>query len=249
MIRSMWIKQITVGLAAALSAGAALADDGTIKGKISFEGTLPKPRKVNVDVDAHCKKEHPQGIELQTIKVKNGGLADAFIQIKSGLPKDKKWDAPKEPVVLSQKGCEYHPHIVGVMAGQGVKVVNDDPTQHNIHGLPKINSQFNFSQSQKGMEKLVELNKPEDFNIKCDVHNWMGAHAFVMSHPFFATSDEEGNFEIKNVPPGTYDIEIWHETLAPKGKLQKGVKVEAGKTLELNETLGKKAAPVAPKKK
>src|SRR5262249_51456035 len=151
-------------------------EDGVIKGKIAFVGSPPKSRKVNVDVDAHCKKEHPQGLELQPVKVKDGGLADVFVHIKGGLPKDKKWDAPTEPVVLLQQGCEYHPHIIGVMAGQGVKVVNGDTTQHNIHGMPKLNQQFNFSQAQKGMEKVVELSKPEDFAIKCDVHNWMGAH-------------------------------------------------------------------------
>ena len=127
--------------------------------------------------------------------------------------------------------------VIAVMVGQGIKVINEDPTNHNIHGFPKINQQFNFSQAQKGMEKVVNLGKAEDFKIKCDVHNWMGAHAFVMTHPFFAISDEEGNYEIKNVPPGTYDIKIWHETLAPKGIVKKGVKVEAGKAAQVDEKL------------
>lgn len=254
MFHTLWSKGLMAALAIGVSAAGVLAEDnGSIKGKISFEGTPQKPRKVAEMGDAHCKKEHPGGIELQPVKVKNGGLADVFVQIKSGLPKDKKWETPKEPVVLDQHGCEYRPHILGVMAGQGVKVINSDPTQHNIHGHPKANTPFNFSQSQKGMEKVVDLSKPENFAIKCDVHNWMSAHAFVMSHPFFATSDAEGNFEIKNVPPGTYDVELWHETLAPKGVLVKGVKVEAGKAANVAQKLMAKkpvpgAAPAGPKK-
>jgi hypothetical protein len=216
----------------ALFAGAALAQDaGSIKGKISYEGAIPKPIIAQAGADAHCKKEHPKGIETQKVKVKDGGLADVFVQIKeSTLPKDKKWETPKEPVVLDQKGCEYRPHVFGVMAGQGLLVRNSDPTQHNIHSFSK-NAPFNFSQSQKGMEKKIDLTKTENFVIKCDVHNWMNAHAFVMSHPFFATSAEDGAFEIKNVPPGTYDVELWHESLGTRSV--KGVKVEAGKPAEL----------------
>jgi hypothetical protein len=222
------------GVILAMGAGSALAaDEGAIKGKVTFEGAVPKAKSVPDLADPACKKMHPKGLETPTVKVKDGALADVFVQIKSGLPKDKKWDPPTEPVVLDQKGCMYEPHVFGIMAGQPLKVRNSDATNHNIHGLARVNQEFNFSQAQKGMEKIVELKKPEKFLIKCDVHQWMNAHAFVMSHPFFATSDADGNFEIKNVPAGTYDVELWHEALG--SKTIKGVKVEAGKPSTLDE--------------
>ncbi len=251
MTTSMWSRWVVSGVVLGFTAAVVLAaDEGSIKGKVEFEGTPPKPRNMPVAADAHCAKAHPKGIDLQKVNVKDGGLADVFVQIKeSTLPKDKKWEVPKgedgkpRPVQLDQKGCEYHPHVFGIMVGQPLKVTNSDSTNHNIHGFPKKNSQFNFSQAQKGMEKLVELTKAEDFPIKCDVHNWMNAHAFVMTHPFFCVSDAEGKFEIKDVPPGTYDVEFWHETLGTK--TVKGVKVEAGKpaTAEAKFSAKKPAAP------
>ncbi len=215
-----------------------LAEEGVIKGRVLFDGTPPRAKKVSVEADAHCKKAHPAGLETQSVKVKDGGLADVFVQIKSGLPKDGKWEVPGEPVVLNQEGCEYHPHVFGIMAGQPLKVVNNDSTNHNIHGFPKLNQQFNFSQAQKGMEKIVELGKPENFQIRCDVHNWMQSHAFVMPHPFFATTDESGSFEIKNVPPGTYVIEFWHESLGTRTARE--VKIESGKGVTAEVTFAMK---------
>lgn len=247
-IRQQWM---TAAISLVTASLASAADVGAIRGKITFEGTPPKPQKISdiSDQDAHCKTVHNGAILVEKVKVKDGALADVFVRIKNGLPKDKTWEAPKEPVVLDQKGCEYHPHVFGMMAGQGLKVVNSDPLQHNIHGFPKANQEFNISQPQKGMENIVDLSKVETakFDIKCDVHKWMGAYAFVLPHPFFATSGEDGKFEIKNVPPGTYDIELWHESLAQKGLLIKGVKVEAGKATTIAQKLTnqKKATPAA----
>src|SRR5690606_24802735 len=195
-----------------------LAED--VAGVVKYDGPKPRARKVNPSADPNCAKMHKDGIEIQDVKVgKDQTLADVFVQVKSGLPEGKKFDIPKgedgkpKPVVLDQKGCEYHPNVFGVMVGQPLVVRNSDSTTHNIHGLPRENPQFNFSQAQKGMEKELTLEKPEDFRIKCDVHEWMNAHAFVMEHPFFAVTDEEGKFTIKDLPPGEYELEFWHSRL------------------------------------
>src|SRR5262245_37273920 len=135
MIRSSWTRSVVTCLCLVMGVSAVLAEDtGSIKGKVAFEGTPPKPKNQPAGADPVCAKMHPKGIDLQPVQVKNGGLADVFVQIKNGLPKGKTWPAPSEPAVIDQKGCEYHPHIVGMMAGQKLKVTNSDPTSHNIQG-------------------------------------------------------------------------------------------------------------------
>ena len=94
-----------------------------------------------------------------------------------------------------------------------LKVLNGDNTNHNIHFLPKKNQQYNFSQPKKDLKKGRDLTlMAEDvFKVKCDVHPWMGCRIGVFTHPFFAVTGKDGTFELKNVPPGTYVIEAWHE--------------------------------------
>ena len=66
------------------------------------------------------------------------------------------------------------PHVMGVQAGQTVKILNSDATMHNIHGLPKVNREFNFGMPKTLKEKSMVFSKAEDvFVVKCDVHPWM----------------------------------------------------------------------------
>ena len=88
---------------------------------------------------------------------------------------------------------------------------NSDPLLHNVHGTPKVNKEFNFAQPVKGQENAVTFDKPEVFvRIKCDVHSWMFTYAGVCEHPYFAVTDKDGNFTIKNLPPGKYTLEAIH---------------------------------------
>ncbi len=240
------IPSCLLGLALAVAPGLralAAEESDSITGRAVFDGKPPvqKPA-VAQPPDPHCQKVHaktPILKEDMPLVGKDGGLKNVFVYVKTGLPKDKKWPVPKKPVELKQEGCHYIPHVFGVMAGQGVKVVNADPTNHNIHGLPKENKEFNFSQAQKGMEKIVELNKTEDFKIKCDVHAWMNAHCFVMDHPFFAVTDAEGKFAIKGLPAGEYEVVLSHETL---GEQTQKVKVEEGKATKVEDVKFKEKA-------
>ncbi|MFN2387788.1 MAG: carboxypeptidase regulatory-like domain-containing protein, partial [Thermoanaerobaculia bacterium] len=138
-----------------------------------------------------------------------------IVYVKEGV--SGNYPAPSQPVTLDQLGCQYRPHVFGIQAGQPLRILNSDGTLHNIHALPKKNEEFNIGQPFKGMETVKKFDQVEvGLRFKCDVHKWMGAYAAVLNHPFFATSNDQGTFEIKNLPPGNYVIEAWHEKYPPQ---------------------------------
>jgi hypothetical protein len=214
----------TTGSQPAAAPAAPAAGATTISGKVSFEGTAPAPEKVKTSADPKCQQMHPQGLEKQTVAVKDGGLAHAFVWLKSGVSGSQP--APTEPAVLDQQGCEYHPHIVGVRTGQTIKIRNSDDTLHNIHPRPTVNKEFNIGQARKGMEADKSFDKQEIMiPVGCDVHPWMRSYISVVDHPYFAVTRDDGTYEIQNVPPGDYEVEVVHEKL--KNQTMK-VNVKAG---------------------
>ena len=101
-----------------------------------------------------------------------------------------------------------------MVVGQPLKVVNGDPTLHNVHALAKTNTEFNQAQPFQNMELDKVFDKPEmAISIKCDVHPWMQSYLSVLPHPYFAVTGEDGSFTIEGVPAGTYELEAWHESL------------------------------------
>ena len=115
---------------------------------------------------------------------------------------------------MDQVGCQYVPHVMGIMVGQPFKVLNNDGILHNVHALPKVTRQFNMAMPPSRKEASETFAKEEGvFTIKCDVHPWMRSFMGVFSHPFFAVTKADGKFSIANLPPGTYEIAAWHERL------------------------------------
>jgi plastocyanin len=205
----------------------------SVTGKVIYDGKAAAPKKLEIKGDVYCEKSHDRTpiVDEKVVVGKDGVMANVFVYVKSGL-EDKKWEVPEEPVVLDQKGCRYEPRVFGIMKDQKLEVRNSDATNHNVHGLPKKNDEFNKSQAKRGMKDTFEFDKIEDFMIKCDVHAWMRSWCHVMEHPFFATTNEKGEFEIADLPPGDYELEFWHES----GTTQTAkVTVEAGKPTDLGE--------------
>ena len=186
---------------------------GNVSGKINFKGAAPAKQMIKMNADPKCLKSHG-GKEVpseQAIVNGNQTLKDVFVYVKKGL-EGKSFPTPTEKITIDQKGCMYTPHVFGMMAKQQLEIVNNDPVIHNIHALPKNSSAFNIGQPKMGQKNLKTFDKPEVMvKVKCDVHPWMGAWIGVLSHPFYATSDDKGNFTIKGLPAGEYDLEAWHE--------------------------------------
>lgn len=207
---------------------------GTVTGVVKFSGTAPKPQKIAMSADAFCKTAHAGDVTSDEVVVNpNNTLRYVYVYVKSGLG-DKKFPPSSTPAVLDQKGCLYSPHVVAVQVGQELLVRNSDGVLHNVNVRPAKNQPFNFGQPVQGMENKKTFTTPEVMiPVKCDVHPWMHSWIGVQDHPFAAVSDESGAFSLNNLPPGTYDIEAWHEKY---GTASQSVTVGAKetKTIEFN---------------
>ena len=182
-----------------------------ISGKVMFKGTAPKNDPILMDAEPVCQQQYPNGAFKETVLVNdNGTLQNVFVYVKTGLG-DLKFPVPKDPVVLDQMGCRYHPHVFGIQAGQDLIIRNSDGILHNIHPKPTINRPFNLGQPKK-MDSTKKFDKAEVMvKIECDVHKWMLGYLGVLDHPYFSVTGTDGAFRLPNLPPGTYTIEAWHE--------------------------------------
>jgi plastocyanin len=197
------------------------ATAASVSGTVKIDGAVPKAAMIDMSQDPACK-----GMNMaENVMASGGNLANVFVYVKEGLG-NHTFDVPKDAVVLDQSGCKYHPHVLGVMTGQTVRIVNDDPTTHNIHPTPKDNREWNESQAPKAapLEKTFareELMLP----VKCNQHPWMRMFLNVVKNPFYAVTGPDGKFEIKGLPPGEYTLGFVQEkygeqtqkvTLGPK---------------------------------
>lgn len=186
---------------------------GSVKGVAKFEGENPGRKKVKMSADPACEAMHskPVGTEDYLIR-KTGEIVNVFVYLKDGVP-GQKHETPTEHAKIDQVGCMYVPHVQGLMVNQTLDIVNSDKTMHNIHCLATVNKEFNFGQPTPGTREQVFRRAENAIHMKCDVHPWMSSYLFVMEHPYFAVTGDQGQFEIKNVPAGKYTLVAWHEKL------------------------------------
>lgn len=196
---------------------ASKGDEGSITGKISYTGTAPEPKKIDTSADAACTSKNPN-LTTEEWAVKDGKVANTFVYIKEGTIEGAKkvseyvWPAPSTAATLDQNGCQYKPHVMGVVVKQNITISNSDATTHNIHFTPKNNPDWNQSQANGAAPLTHKLSAAEVLvPVKCNQHPWMKSYVGVLRHPFFAVSAEDGSFTIKGVPPGKYTVVAWHE--------------------------------------
>jgi plastocyanin len=202
-----------------------------VRGIVRFEGRSPTPKPLSMGMDPVCAMQHRSPVMAQEVLVDaRGGLQDAVVFVAEGLG-DRTFEAPVEPVVVEQKGCLYQPHVLAMRANQPLELVNDDATSHNIHPLPANNREWN--RAEPPGSKMEETFAREEIAIpvKCNVHPWMRGYIAVFKHPFFAVTNQDGVFDLSNLPPGTYTIKAWHEKL---GTASQTVTVSENETKEIS---------------
>jgi len=209
----------------------------SINGTVKYDGAVPKLREIKMDADPICLTHHANPVYPQAIMLgENNEMANIFVHVVNGLPK-KNYPVPPQPAILDQKGCVYEPHVLGVLVGQTVKILNPDGTLHNVHAMPKNNEEFNLAMPKFRKEVTRIFDKPDFmFPIKCDVHPWMGAWVAVMEHPYFSATLKDGKYIINDLPAGDYELEAWHEKL---GTQRMKVTLAEGENKEINFTFSK----------
>ena len=221
------------------SSGIVLAAQGAtgnarIVVKVLLSGVAPVPAEIQTTADPYCAEAHQADpVFSQTVQVgADGALIDSLVFVSNGV--SRTYAAPQTPVTLDQKGCVYSPHVIGMVAGQPLQILNRDATLHTIHPMPAINPGFNIGMPIQGMKQTRIFPKPEPvFHIKCDVHPWESAYLATFSHPFFGVSNRQGIVEIDNLPAGTFQLKAWHEKY---GVQTQSVSVAAGETKQLAVT-------------
>ncbi|HEX3857708.1 MAG TPA: DUF2012 domain-containing protein [Verrucomicrobiae bacterium] len=187
-----------------------------ITGVIIFKGTPPAEKEITPLMDnADCAAMYKTTPTTHFYVVgPKGEFADVVVSLKGVTGKSTGASAP--PAVMDQKGCMYSPTILAVQTGQKIIVKNSDTCIHNVHTKPTVdgNQEFNDVQMPGGADLTYTFPKPEMFlKFQCDVHPWMFAWVSVFDSPYFAVSDKDGKFTIKNVPPGKYTLEANHRKL------------------------------------
>ncbi|MBM3811482.1 MAG: hypothetical protein FJW20_07580 [Acidimicrobiia bacterium] len=189
------------------------ATAGAISGKVSFTGKKPVAKAIDMaSEEADCLRLHKSKPMAEDVVVNaDGTLANVFVYVKAGL-EGKQFAPPETKVRIDQAGCTFVPRVFGVRTGQALEVINSDPVSHNIHPMPKNNREWNQQQAP-GAEPLErEFARAEVMvPVKCNIHSWMKSYIGVVEHPYFAVTGPEGTFDLRNLPPGEYTVEAWHE--------------------------------------
>lgn len=190
---------------------------GAIAGQVRFEGPVPAQATLNLSATADCAAQHSGPVLAGDILVADGKLQNALVYVQSGLG-ERVFGVPETEVVIDQQGCVFVPRVAAAQAGQPVRFLNSDPLAHNVRAEPKKARGWNFSLSRKGAARTINVDTPEPvIELKCDIHPWMKAYAGAFSHDYFRVTAKDGMYELKDLPPGDYEIEAWHER-AEKGK-------------------------------
>jgi plastocyanin len=184
----------------------------TVTGIVKFEGTPPKTRTIDMAAAATCAKMHTTPATTEIVVLgDNGTLQNTVVYLKGDFSA-YSFARGTAPVKVDQNGCVFVPHVVGLMTGEPLQVINSDGATHNVNAISAHGQGWNES-LEPGSAPLQrsfahsEIAMP----VKCNVHPWMKFYVAVLNHPYFQVVGKDGSFALRNVPPGSYTLVAWHE--------------------------------------
>ena len=213
-----------------------VANGGGITGAVRYVGPPPPRGTLEVTKDtAVCGATAKLATDL--VVGPSGGLQYAVVSLR-GIAAGKPFD--QTPPTLDQRGCEYAPHVVIVPAGRELTILNSDGVLHNLHTASlhpdaAANPPVNRAQPKFKTSMTETFAAPEILRATCDVHGWMKGWIVVADHPYYAVTDAQGRFALSDVPPGDYQLHVWHETL---GERSQPVSVAPGATTTVTAEMG-----------
>jgi hypothetical protein len=191
---------------------APVTNGGSISGKITYDGTPPKPETVTVTQDPTvCGASRV----MDEWSIAADGAVENVVVYLVDIKSGKKMDLPAQPTI-DQKGCRYEPHVQIIGKGTELQVKNSDPILHNIHSYLGTSTIINLAEPKQGMVIPKKITRAGGMTLKCDIHNFMRGAIFTAENPYAVLTGKDGTFEIKDVPPGTYEIALFHEVFSPK---------------------------------
>ena len=192
-----------------------VSSGGIVCGSVRLACELPRKLQLAITKDAnYCGVNKT----LPRLRIgKDKGVQDAIVWLEGIAEGKVRRDADKQ-LVLDQLKCEYRPHILLLPFGSSLNIVNSDPILHNVHAYHDDKTLFNIAQPIKGQRttvKQTQFKKPGLYSAACDAgHPWMSAYVMVSEHPYYALTDANGSFVLDNIPPGKYNLRMWHEGVA-----------------------------------
>lgn len=205
---------VVAASAIALSAASASAAEwGTLKGVFRVKGDVPAPSAVTVSKDPEVCGKHKLVDESLVVGPK-GELANVVITVRT-----KKVDVHPDfakslatPVDFDNKDCRFEPHVAVVRVGQPLNLKNSDAVPHNSNITP-LNNEGANPLIPAGGSVAHKFEAPETIPVKvsCNIHPWMTGLVVVSATPYVAVTGKDGSFDIKNLPAGELEFQVWHE--------------------------------------
>jgi plastocyanin len=217
-MRSITAGALTLALLGLPASGNPNPGQGSISGRVTFQGTPPKFKPLDLSKEPACVKMHSVMPLLPENVVMGSGnsLRNVVVYISAGAPDSAV--SKGTPVIFEQKDCHYTTHVLAVQAGQEIQITNNDPLSHNIHPLAKINREWNKIQPANTPAFSYAYDKEEFIAVKCNLHSWMQGYFAVLKNKHFAVTGEDGRFTLPDLPPGHYTITAWHESFGTQSK-------------------------------